>query len=103
MAGQSCSLFVQFSPLSSVVVEESKRDFFFHLYLNILARTVNHTENVVEQLSDPDGPWMVRMAHMMVAFVQPQATSHKTSFSGVNPFVVDANPWVLHVIVVLYG
>ena len=64
MAGQSCSLFVQFSPLSSVVVEESKRDFFFHLYLNILARTVNHTENVVEQLSDPDGPWMVRMAHV---------------------------------------
>jgi hypothetical protein len=64
MAGQSCSLFVQFSPLSSVVVEESKRDFFFHLYLNILARTVNHTENVVEQLSDQDGPWMVRVAHV---------------------------------------
>ena len=88
MAGQSCSLFVQFSPLSSVVVEESKRDFFFHLYLNILARTVNHTENVVEQLSDPDSSWMVRMAHMMVAFVQPQAPSHKPGFCGVNPFVV---------------
>jgi len=101
LANHAHSLFNS-PPLSSVVVEETKRDFFFHLYLNILARTVNHTENVVEQLSDPDGPWMVRVAHMMVAFVQPQATSHKPGFCGVNP-CRDANPWVLHVLVVFYG
>ena len=57
------------SPPRSVVVEESKRDFFFRLYLNILARTVNHTENVLDQLSDPDGPWMVRMARVGCFFL----------------------------------